>query len=155
MVREAFQATTLFGKLPFELICEVSYRVTSRCDVRSLSDRDFPAAQIFSYLDLSDLIQVAHTSSFFAAMLLAPSAKSIWSRSRRNAGYALFPGMSKVRFAVTMEGSLRQASFLRYHCFLTPSSHHLITDCIQYCGAPGNLEMPWMARLCKDCMKQR
>lgn len=113
MVREAFQATTLFGKLPFELICEVSYKVTSRCDVRSLSDRDLPAAQIFSYLDLSDLIQVAHTSSFFAAMLLAPSAQSIWSRSRRNAGYVLFPGAgSEIKFAVTMVGSLCQASSL-------------------------------------------
>ena len=43
-------------------------------------------------------------------MLLAPSAQSIWSSSRRKAGYVLFPGMSEIRFAVTMEGSLCQAS---------------------------------------------
>lgn len=31
----------------------------------------------------------------------------------------------------------------------------LITDCIQYCFAAGDLEMRWMARLCKDCKQRR
>ncbi|TKA52264.1 hypothetical protein B0A53_04687 [Rhodotorula sp. CCFEE 5036] len=71
---ETLQAANPFEKLPFELFCE-----------------------IFSYLDLGDLIQLTRTSHYLNGMLLAPSAQSIWSRSRRNAGYVLFPGMSEIR----------------------------------------------------------
>lgn len=71
-------------------------------------------AQILSYLDLTDLIHLARTSPALNATLLAPSAQSIWSRSRRNAGYVLFPGMSEIKFALMMEGSLCQASSPRH-----------------------------------------
>lgn len=106
---KTLQAAILLGKLPTELMGE-----------------------IFSYIDLGDLIHLARASPTLNAMLLAPSARAIWSRSRRNAGYILFPGMSEIKFALMMEGTL-----------------------CQHCGAKGDLEMMWMARLCKDCMKQR
>ena len=111
---EALPAANLFGKLPFELICEVSYVFKGEIYVYTASDCDHTPAQIFSYVDLGDLIQLARTTPTLNAMLLAPSAQSIWSRSRRNAGYVLFPGMSETKFALTMEGSLCQASSPRH-----------------------------------------
>ncbi|KWU41266.1 hypothetical protein RHOSPDRAFT_27751 [Rhodotorula sp. JG-1b] len=111
----------LLGKLPNELVCE-----------------------ILSCLDLGDLVHLARTSPALNAMLLAPSAQSIWSSSRRKAGYVLFPGMSEIKFAVTMEGSLCQASSSCRPC----TANH-------YCGVKGDLEMKWMARMCKRCKQLR
>ena len=109
----AFRAAKPFGKLPFELVCEVRDVSTGELSVESVTDCSCALAQIFSYLDLGDLIQLARTAPTLNATLLAPNAQSIWSRSRRNAGYVLFPNMSEIGFAVTMEGSLCQASSLR------------------------------------------
>ena len=110
MVREAFQAATLFEKLPFELICEVSHVVQRQTSRWILPDCP-RGLQVFSYLDLSNLIHVMRVWPFLNALLLAPNAQTIWARSRRNAGYVLFPGMSETNFALAMEGTLCQASF--------------------------------------------
>ena len=150
---EGLQATNLLGTLPFELICEVSYVFKGEFSVKCVTDCSRALAQIFSYLDLGDLVHLARTSPTLNVMLLAPSAQSIWSRSRRNAGYVIFPGMSEIKFALMMEGSLCQASFPRRP--LRASFRALTTERIQCCGAKGELEMMWMARLCKDCMKER
>ena len=136
---EALPAANLFGKLPFELICEVSYVFKGEIYVYTVSDCDHTHAQTFSYLDLGDLIQLARTSPTLNMMLLAPSAQSIWSRSRRNAGYVIFTGMSEIKFALMMEGRLCQASFPRRP--LRASFRTLTTERIQCCGAKGDLEM--------------
>lgn len=80
MVRRAFQAVTLFEKLPFELICEVSHVVQRQTSRWILPDCP-RGLQVFSYLDLSDLIHVMRVWPFLNALLLAPNAQTIWAMS--------------------------------------------------------------------------
>lgn len=72
MVREAFQAATLFEKLPFELICEVSH-VMQRQTSRWILPNCPRGLQVFSYLDLSDLIHVMRVLAVLERA--APGAK--------------------------------------------------------------------------------